>query len=455
MHQFNESREYRKNSVLEILADFQRLSRLTPELLEAELLTKAKKLFALSQGSPYWSKKLEGHAELNHGSMFDLLSAIPVLTRQEVQAFGEDMHVVVPGSDSSDYESHTTSGSTGKPVSVRKHLPSYTLNQWAIELLDVIWQGRDLIAPTAVLKIGPKSDEYARLGEPFDYLGETGPVFRRSILTNTPAQLLDFLVDKGIKNFMVNAMVISLLVKEQQSRPRPNVRFDQILNWADRLPPDLRGEVRDVFGAKICDRYTSSEFGYLAIQCPHSEHLHALQFHNYIEILDSENRQCAAGELGRVVVTSLNGLGMPLIRYEIGDMASWGEPCRFGVSLPVLETNIVRDRDVEFTPTGSLQVPYLDGIDLIKNHLVRDFQAFRFTDRLILAYESSDQVPEEVLSNSKDQLGGVFSAIPNVEITRIPDLSWLSPWKRKLVLTVPEKAPEPLTLDYLKSIALP
>lgn len=43
------------------------------------------------------------------------------------------------------------------------------------------------------------------------------------------------------------------------------------------------------------------------------------------EILDEQNRPCARGEVGKVVLTPLYNQGTPLIRYEIGDMAALEE----------------------------------------------------------------------------------------------------------------------------------
>jgi phenylacetate-CoA ligase len=66
-----------------------------------------------------------------------------------------------------------------------------------------------------------------------------------------------------------------------------------------------------------------------------------------------DGRPCAPGEVGEVLITDLHNYGMPLIRYRVGDLASWkagGCPC--GRGLPLLEEVHGRSLDVIRTPEG-------------------------------------------------------------------------------------------------------
>ena len=66
--------------------------------------------------------------------------------------------------------------------------------------------------------------------------------------------------------------------------------------------------------------------------------MHSFAFWNYQELLDKHNRPVKQGEEGKVVVTNLFNYSMPLIRYEIGDMAVLGpEHCSCGNVLPTFE----------------------------------------------------------------------------------------------------------------------
>jgi phenylacetate-CoA ligase len=77
-----------------------------------------------------------------------------------------------------------------------------------------------------------------------------------------------------------------------------------------------------------------------------------------VEIVDDAGHPTAPGKLGRVLVTTLRNLVMPLLRYEIGDWAVAAEgACRCGRTLPRIgavggrDINLFTDRDGKpFTP---------------------------------------------------------------------------------------------------------
>ena len=76
-------------------------------------------------------------------------------------------------------------------------------------------------------------------------------------------------------------------------------------------------------------------------------------------MLDDSGRPCAAGVTGNVVLTPLHNFAMPLLRYEIGDLATVGAgPCDCGRTLPVLEDIPGRANDLMMLPSGELRPPY-------------------------------------------------------------------------------------------------
>jgi len=443
----------KKQAVLELLAQHQSDASLEPEQLDVELGRRFRRLLPTIEKSAWYSNlipKLDPDFKKAVG-ISELLSYFPILTRTEVQQAGNQMRVFMPGVPETGYRVLNTSGSTGKPVNVYRHKKSHRIQHDAAELLDVIWQERDLTKNMAFLKIDLDNDQQPTLNEPYTFLGKTGWGYRRSLMTHTVSELLDFLVDKEIKNFLVNPMIIKFLIQEQIRNPRPGANFEQILSWADRVDPDLRVRTREVFGAKICDRYSSTEFGFLAIQCPKSEHLHALSFNNYIEILNQSGEPCQIGEAGRVVVTSLQNLAMPLIRYELGDVAAFGEECEHGIRLPVFEPRIVRTREAILLEDGRLEIPYIDGTDLAKHPDIVDLQAYKFEDGLVLLFQANSEIESSVIESSRAKLKKIFRTSNRVELLQVPSLSFLGFWKRKLVLEVADSIPEDLKVEYFKA----
>ena len=72
-----------------------------------------------------------------------------------------------------------------------------------------------------------------------------------------------------------------------------------------------------------------------------------------LEIIDAAGNPLPPGNVGRVVITVLHNLAMPLIRYEIGDYAAFGGECTCGRGLPVLERIVGRARNMLRLPDGT------------------------------------------------------------------------------------------------------
>lgn len=110
-----------------------------------------------------------------------------------------------------------------------------------------------------------------------------------------------------------------------------------VLSTAGTLYPDMRSDIERAFGCKVFNRYGSREVGDIACECQCGSGLHMNPLMNVIEILDDDGNSVGLGRKGRVVVTSLVNYAMPLIRYDIGDIAelSSGE-CSCGRSWPML-----------------------------------------------------------------------------------------------------------------------
>ncbi|MFC2105035.1 phenylacetate--CoA ligase family protein [Candidatus Bipolaricaulota bacterium] len=110
-----------------------------------------------------------------------------------------------------------------------------------------------------------------------------------------------------------------------------------ILSSVEMLYPAMRETISKAFGCPVYNRYGAAEVGRVAAECQ-SGKLHVSSFNNHVEILNQDDSPTLPGDVGRIVVTSLHNLAMPLIRYDIGDLARVPtETCKCGSPLPVLE----------------------------------------------------------------------------------------------------------------------
>jgi len=131
-----------------------------------------------------------------------------------------------------------------------------------------------------------------------------------------------------------------------------------------------------VFKCPVVDEYGSSENGIIAFQCKEGS-MHVMADHLAVEFVDEAGQRVKPGELGRIVITDLNGYAMPLIRYEIGDMGRYTEQaCSCGVTLPVMDIIEGRKEDFIRTREGKLiHAAYL--CYTLKDDAVHEFKMYQ------------------------------------------------------------------------------
>jgi phenylacetate-CoA ligase len=127
-----------------------------------------------------------------------------------------------------------------------------------------------------------------------------------------------------------------------------------IISAAETLRDEMRADIEEAFGTKVYNYYGSREVSHLAGECTRGL-MHTFSFWNYLEVLDENNQPVKEGEEGKVVVTNLFNYSMPLIRYEIGDLAIRGpDQCTCGNILPTLKTVSGRTSDPFILEDGTI-----------------------------------------------------------------------------------------------------
>jgi phenylacetate-CoA ligase len=151
-------------------------------------------------------------------------------------------------------------------------------------------------------------------------------------------------------------MLACVLSKSGISDIRPN----GIISTAMPLHDYQRKAIEQALGVPVTNRYGCEEVSLIACQCERHRGLHVAAESVFVEVK-------GAGPTGPLLVTDLSNFAMPLIRYQIGDVATLSDsPCGCGRGLPVLEKVEGRDADYVVTPTGSL----ISGISLTENFAV-------------------------------------------------------------------------------------
>ena len=177
------------------------------------------------------------------------------------------------------------------------------------------------------------------------------------------------------------------------------------------LPSDRR-VIESVFSVKVTNRYGCEEVGLIACECERHDGLHINAEHVVVELVRDDDTPAAVGEEGRILLTDLNNFGMPLVRYEIGDVGVlYDHPCPCGRGLPLLREITGRTADYLIRADGSrvsgislvektlTAIPGLEQLQIIQNGI------HQFQLNAVIAQETKSAVSESLSQVLRDEFG--------------------------------------------------
>jgi phenylacetate-CoA ligase len=195
--------------------------------------------------------------------------------------------------------------------------------------------------------------------------------------------------------------------------PLAGLRPRGIISSAQVLPEESRRAIEAAFDTRVFDKYGSREFSGIAYECEAHDGRHVVAESYVVEVL-KDGRPAAPGELGEVVITDLNNLCMPFIRYRIGDLAMAmdpASPCACGRGLPRLGRIEGRVQSMIVGTEGRV-VPGSLFPHLLKDYdyVVRQFQVVQeepgaVTLKVVKAPRFDDAVFAEALRTLRRYLG--------------------------------------------------
>lgn len=425
--------ENRRRIVLQFRDKFLDLARASREEVDLYSLNELKSLVKFSkQRIPWYTNSFESISNVDDAeSLADLLHSLPILSRRQAQENFDGLYFKSPSHDPNDYAIQATSGSTGKPVSVMKFAPLYSAEYDALTLTEWQLNKRDTSKVLTTFRIVETEAEDVPLGPPLSYIGATRLHTSRSVLKRSIPELLNDLHRLRPDYLYVNGVVARQLALAQLESDFEPIKIEQLLTVSDRIDPQLRTLIRDVFGARIIDRYSSEEFGYIALQCPVHDHLHVCSPSLVVEIVDDSGNPCDIGVPGRVLVTSLHNFAMPLIRYDIGDFAEFGEPCDTGLNWPVLNQVNGRIRGSITLPNGEFRLVTFFDSKMLGLRKLRDYQILLFDDSIVFMYHSMVDLEDGERVDIETELKDAFKASIPIIFRKMENENWLKVWKRR------------------------
>ena len=282
------------------------------------------------------------------------LSKIPLLTKDEVRSFHDDLFA--PTSDR--YIRFLTSGSTGKPLSGYWNKDCSDLKR-AIGIRSNLWAGYELGEPMYCLYGNPEKELRG--------LRKLRSKLRRKLLQRTEIlDLLQLSEDSMLKFADLmrrkppsilwgHAHGLFLLSRFLEKKGIRDIRPKGMYSAGMVLHDFQRKKVEEIFNCKLQDRYGCEELGLIAAECKEQEGLHINTDALYVEFLDKDGKHVAAGERGHIVITDLTNKVMPFIRYKLEDICvPSGKSCSCGRTQPMIERIEGRTADFLIKPTGEL-----------------------------------------------------------------------------------------------------
>jgi phenylacetate-CoA ligase len=282
------------------------------------------------------------------------LAALPPLEKRDIQ--DSRMELRARNLPASELIENRTGGSTGSPL-VFDLDRARSASRYAAELRADRWTGWEPGAPWVGLW-GANRD----LATPRTFRQK----LRRALLGEyivldasriSPEQLRDFVARLPRVNpvYVIGYSRALALAAAEATRQRIRLpRLKAVVSSAEMLAAEERRRIEEGFGVRVFDRYGAREVSLIASECEAHQWLHINAENLWIEIVDGQGRGLPAGESGQVLVTDLRNVGMPLIRYRIGDVSSLLEgECACGRQLPRLAGVTGRITDFLLLPDGS------------------------------------------------------------------------------------------------------
>jgi phenylacetate-CoA ligase len=124
--------------------------------------------------------------------------------------------------------------------------------------------------------------------------------------------------------------------------------------------PATRKRMEEAWGAKVYDQVGSTEIGHWGWECRYQAGLHVNEGFFLVEVEDINTGEpiTEPGKRGKMVVTSLNRMAQPCIRFDVKDVIMWNsQPCECGRTFRLLEGGILGRSDDITKVKGVLLAP--------------------------------------------------------------------------------------------------
>jgi len=381
----------------------------------------------ITSKNTYWASIFRNIKNLENLHYKEVLKYIPIMNR-ELVTLNEDILIV-----DNEKDKHSiyfmTNGTEGSPIKVKKYADVAKNSNYENAMFEWELHGRDFAKRTLVIRQETPNDTSA--WRPLQPISTNITNF--SIINSNDhkiEQLYSMFEDINPAYLFVNPFDLRQLVTYFLSNKssKKSIKLSQVVVIGYFVDDGLRSLVRFAFDCEVINHYSCNEVGYIAFQCPSSNHLHPNLRSVYTEILNTENLKCNTGEEGRVVITDLKLSPTPLIKYEIGDLALVGENCHNSLNLQTIDKIVGRQADRFTHPDGTSFIPQISEASFLKFRSLFDYKITIFENLFLFNAYSFTKLNITQREIIRSDIKDIFKSEIPVEIT----VTSVPRWKTEL-----------------------
>ena len=289
----------------------------TSEQLESYQVYKLKKLLRKSYNASRYYRKLFDELNLHPNDINSIqdLDKLPILNKVDITN-NLFFNIVCSDHKKSDLYKINTSGSTGTPFSLYVNTEQLeirmasTMRAWE----SCGWKFGDKQLRLWHQTIGMSKVEV--LKERIDaFLNNRVFIPAFEINENNIHQIIKKIEKVNPTIIDGYAECLSLICKyAKKPLNLPNLRA--VISSAQMVTDETRRDVLEFFGAKLFDKYGSREFSGIAYQYPHSKEYFVVSESYILREGKFDNN-----DMSKVLITDLNNYSVPMINYQVGDLA--------------------------------------------------------------------------------------------------------------------------------------
>ncbi len=376
----------------------------------------------LSKNSTYYAALFKGHKiDIKAIRTIEDLQKIPVTNKDDLQKRTKDF-ICVENQRIVDY--NTTSGTLGDPVtfvSTENDLQRLAYNEYlslscSDGTPDDIFQlmvtiDRRFMAGIAyylglrkmgagIIRVGPGNPQLQ-----FDSIKRINP----TAFITVPSFLVKLIEYAEANGIDYN----STSVKKAICIGEPIRNNDFSLNTLGR-------KIIDKWDLKLYSTYASTEMAAAFNDCSYGLGGHHHPEMIIVEFLDENGQPVAEDQPGEVVITTLGVEGMPLLRFNTGDVCyHFNEPCKCGRNTmrigPVIgrRKQMIKYKGTTLYPSALYDI--LNDVDFVDNYFIEVYTGSLGTDEILIKVgcKSMDENQEKIL---KDHFRARLRVAPQIEL---------------------------------------